>query len=102
MTPLDQHVGVDVMINPPSLVNFHDGKITDNTQDMAARNSDVFLYISYSKRKLKKLTKPNAPQLLIWRGEAPGLMGLDLTCLDRPKTKPKLTIIKNSKLILTF
>ena len=26
MTPLDQHVGVDVMINPPSLVNFRDGK----------------------------------------------------------------------------
>ena len=53
MTPLDQHVGIDVMINPPSLVNFHDGKITDNTQDMATRNSDVFLYISYSKKKLK-------------------------------------------------
>ena len=53
MTPLDQHVGVDVMINPPSLVNFHDGKITDNTQDMAARNSDVFLYISYSKENSK-------------------------------------------------
>ena len=52
MTPLDQHVGIDVMINPPSLVNFHDGKITNNTQDMAARNSDVFLYISYSKIKL--------------------------------------------------
>lgn len=53
MTPSDQHVGVDVMINPPSLVNFHYGKITDNTQDMAARNLDVFLYISYSKIKLK-------------------------------------------------
>ena len=46
MTPLDQHVGVDVMINPPSLVNFHDGKVTDDTQDMIARNSDVLLCCS--------------------------------------------------------
>ena len=53
MTPLDQHVGVDVMINPPSLVNFYNRKITNNTQDIAARNSDVFLYISYSKENSK-------------------------------------------------
>ena len=53
MIPLDQHVGVDVMINPPLLVNFHNGKITNITQDMTACNSDVFLYISYSKENSK-------------------------------------------------
>ena len=37
MIPLDQHLGIDKMINPPSLVNFLDEKITDNTQNMEAR-----------------------------------------------------------------
>ena len=46
MIPLDQHVGVDVMINPPSLENFHDGKITNDTQDMIAQNLDVLLCCS--------------------------------------------------------
>ena len=46
MTPLNQHVGIDVMINPPSLGNFHDGKITENTQDIAAQNLNVLLCCS--------------------------------------------------------
>ena len=29
MIPLDQYVGIDMMINPPSLVDFLDGKITE-------------------------------------------------------------------------
>ena len=36
MIPLDQHVGIDVMINPLSLVNFLDGKITANKHDMVS------------------------------------------------------------------
>ena len=46
MIPSDQHVGVDMMINPQPQVNFLDGKITDNTHDMAVRDSNIFLYIS--------------------------------------------------------
>ena len=53
MIPLDQYVGVDVMINPPSLENFHDGKITNDTQDIAAQNLDDLLCCSCLSNKLK-------------------------------------------------
>ena len=49
MIPLDQHVGVDVMINPPSLANFHDGKIRDDTQDMVAQTLTFYCVVHNSR-----------------------------------------------------